>query len=312
MALHPRLAALRSHRLANGYAPIYTLSVDRARQEDLDAIRATERTPEPVGRVSDREIPGPDGPVPIRVYLPRDGDGPYPVLVYFFGGGWVLGTVDTSDATCRALTNAAGCATVAVGYRLAPEHPFPAAVQDCLAALDWVAGEGRRHGLDADRLAVAGDSAGGNLAAVMTLLCRDRGGPALAAAALVYPNTDRFSDTPSMRENDDIMFFNRRSVQWYWDHYLSSAADGESPLVSPLRAESLADLPPTLMITAEHDPLRDEGELYAHRLRDSGVPVELTRYPGMVHGFLTMTGLVDDARQATDQIATFLRSRLAG
>ena len=234
------------------------------------------------------------------------------MLLYFFGGGWVLGTIDTSDGICRALTNAAGCATVAVGYRLAPEHRFPAAVDDCFAALRWIADNGATLSLDTGRIAVAGDSAGGNLAAAMTLLSRDRGGPDLAAQVLVYPNTDRFSDTPSMWDNTDPAFFNNRSVEWYWGHYLASPTDAENPLVSPLRATDLTGLPPALILTAEYDPLRDQGEQYAARLRDDAVDVELTRYNGMIHGFFAMGGILDDARQAIAQAAEFLHRRLGG
>jgi acetyl esterase len=232
-------------------------------------------------------------------------------LVYFFGGGWTLGTIDTSDGVCRALTNAAGCVTITIGYRLAPEHKFPAAVDDCYAATQWIAEHATDLGVDPDRIAVGGDSAGGNLAAAVTLVSRDRGGPKLAHQLLVYPNTDYLSDTPSMRENTDPLMFNRTSSDWYWSHYLASPADGVHPLASPLRAPDHTGLPPATVITAEYDPLRDQAEAYAHTLMAAGVPVHLRRYPGMVHGFFTMSGILDAARDALAEAATRLREAFA-
>jgi acetyl esterase len=288
-------------------APLYTLSIEQARAADLAAIRATAGAGEPVRHVTDRHLPGPGGDLPIRIYRPVDAAGPLPTLVYFFGGGWALGSIETSDEICRALANAVPCQVITVGYRLAPEHKFPAAVDDCRTAVAWIAAHAAELGVDPDRLAVAGDSAGGNLAAVVTL---DRGGPALAAQVLVYPNTDHRGDTESMRENDDPAAFNRRSVAWYWGHYLASPDDGRDPRASPLLAEDLTGLPPALVITAEHDPLRDEGERYAERLRAAGVPVIATRYAGVAHGFFAMSGVVDAAREARAEVAAFLRTHL--
>jgi acetyl esterase len=195
------------------------------------------------------------------------------------------------------------------GYRLAPEHPFPSAVDDCYAALSWVAGHADEIGADPARLAVGGDSAGGNLAAAVTLLAR-RGGPRLAGQLLVYPNTDQLADDESMRAAADPFLFNRHSVAWYRQHYLTRPEDAANPLASPLRAPSLAGLPPALVITAGYDPLRDQGEAYARRLADEGVPVELSRYPGMAHGFFTMAGTVDASRTAIAQAAASLRAWL--
>ena len=183
-------------------APLYTLSIEQARAADLAAIRAAAGAGEPVRHVTDRHLPGPGGDLPNRIYRPVDAAGPLPTLVYFFGGGWALGSIETSDEICRALANAVPCQVITVGYRLAPEHKFPAAVDDCRTAVAWIAAHAAELGVDPDRLAVAGDSAGGNLAAVVTL---DRGGPALAAQVLVYPNTDHRGDTESMRENDDFV-----------------------------------------------------------------------------------------------------------
>jgi len=302
MPLDPQAQAMRDRAAAAGVAPLYTLSIEQARAADLAAIQAAAGSGEAVHSVVNREIPGPGGVLPIRIYRPSDD--PLPTLVYFFGGGWTLGNLDTSDAICRTLANAVPCQVVAVGYRLAPEHKFPAAVDDCYAATQWVADS------FAGPIAVAGDSAGGNLAAVVSLLSRDRAVPELAAQVLIYPNTDHRSDTASMRENDDPALFNHRSVAWYWSHYLRSPEDGRDPLVSPLLASDLTGLPPALVITAEYDPLRDEGEAYAARLESSGVPVESTRYSGMPHGFVAMSGILDAGKHALTQIAAYLSTWL--
>jgi acetyl esterase len=297
---------MRAERAKSDAPPLYTMTVAQARAEDLKSIQESGGDPEPVADVHDDHLAGPDGPIPIRIYRPS-AERPLPVLVYFFGGGWTLGTIDTSDGVCRALTNAVGCVTVTVGYRLAPEHKFPAAVHDCYAATQWIAEHAADLGVDPDRIAVGGDSAGGNLAAAVALLARDRGGPKLAHQLLVYPNTDYLSDTPSLRENTDPLLFNRTSSDWYWGHYLTSPEDGLDPLASPLRAPDHTGLPSATVLTAEYDPLRDQAEAYAHQLAAAGVPVALTRYPGMVHGFFTMSGILDAARDAVGEAAARLR-----
>lgn len=306
MALDPQVLAWRAARAAAGTAPLYTQTLAEARAADLAAIRAGSGAVEPVAQVRDTQVPGPDGPLPVRIHRPA-GDGPLPTLVWFFGGGWTLGSVDTADGICRRLVNATGCQTVTVGYRLAPEHRFPAAVEDCHAALRWLAAHADEAGVDPDRIAVGGDSAGGNLAAAVTLLARADGGPRLVAQLLVYPNTDQRPSPPPIGE--DPLLFNRHSVAWYRQHYLADPADAAHPLASPLLAEDLSGLPPALVITAEHDPLRDEGERYAARLREAGVPTEATRYPGMIHGFFAMPGAFDAGRRAQEQAAAFLRDR---
>jgi acetyl esterase len=307
MPLDPQVQAMRDKAIADGVAPLYTLSIDEARAADLAAIQAAAGTGEPVHSVVDRRIPGPDSELPIRVYSPSPAPD-LPTLIYFFGGGWTLGNLDTSDAICRTLANAVPCRVISVGYRLAPEHKFPAAVDDCYAATAWIAAN---LAPDPDRVAVAGDSAGGNLAAVVSMLARDRGTPSLAAQVLIYPNTDYRGATQSMREGTDPALFNHHSVAWYWNHYLSTPDDGLDPRVSPLLAPEHGDLPAALIITAEYDPLRDEGEAYAHRLRSAGVPVELTRYPGMPHGFVGMAGILEGGRQALAQVAGYLAGRFS-
>ncbi|WP_395292739.1 alpha/beta hydrolase [Kitasatospora hibisci] len=310
MPLHPQAQALRERRARAGTPPLYSLTPAEARAADLADIRASTGTPEPVAAVEEHRIAGPGGPLPVRLYRPEPPGRELPALLYLFGGGWTLGSPDTSDAICRRLTNAVGCVTASVGYRLAPEHPFPAAVHDCHAAARWLAEQAGALGIDAARLAVAGDSAGGNLAAALTLLARDGGGPAVRHQLLVYPNTDHRADTASLREHDDPLLFNRRSVAWYWGHYLADPADGDHPHASPLRAPSLAGLPPATVITAEYDPLRDEGERYAEALRAAGVPVAARRYDGMPHGFFAMTGVLDTAGEAQRYAAERLREAL--
>ncbi|MEV6525670.1 alpha/beta hydrolase [Longispora sp. NPDC051575] len=298
---------MRTQRMRNSTPQLYTLSLEEAREADLASIRASGGDPEPVHEVIDMTIPGPGGALPIRIYRP-EGPGPFPTLTYFFGGGWTLGSIDTSDGICRALANAADCMVVTIGYRLAPETKFPGAIEDCYAALRWIDTHAKEIHADPARIAVGGDSAGGNLAAAVTLLARERGGPALVGQLLVYPNTDYFSDTASLRENTDPWLFNQTSVSWYWKHYLADPEQGRDPLASPLRAEDLGGLPAALVITAEYDPIRDQGEQYAERLRQAGVPTVLTRYDGMVHGFFAMSGTLDGGKRAMAQASDQLRA----
>ncbi|HEX5116958.1 MAG TPA: alpha/beta hydrolase [Pseudonocardiaceae bacterium] len=281
------------------------MTLEEARAEDLRSIQAGGGQPQPVAQVENTTVPGKAGDLKIRIYRPNRED-KQPALAYFFGGGWTLGTIDTSDGVCRALTNKAECVTIAVGYRRAPENKFPAAVEDCHTAVTWLADNAANLGIDKARIAVGGDSAGGNLAAAITLMAR-QAGPRLIHQLLVYPNTDYRSDTKSLKENTDEALFNTKSVDWYWRHYLANEEDGDSPLASPLRAESLTGLPPATVITAEYDPLRDQAEQYADRLRAAGVEVELARYAGQVHGFFTMSGVLDAAGHAVDHAAGRLK-----
>jgi acetyl esterase len=306
MPLDPQVKAIRDRLELDRVPNLYTLTIEEARAQDVASARSSAGHVEPVAGVVEREIPGPAGPQRIRIYQP-DAPGPWPVLVYFFGGGWSLGTLDTCDGVCRMLTNAAGCATVAVSYRLAPEHKFPAAVEDSYSGAAWVVEHAADIGADPARVAVGGDSSGGNLTAAVTLLAAQRGGPRFAHQLLVYPNTDYQAGTPSMRDCNDQNFFNPKAVEWYWGLYLASPEDGANPLASPLRAPDLRGLPPATVITAEFDPLRDEGERYAQRLAEAGVPVQVTRYDGMVHAFFTMTGILDVATQAVHAAAGRLR-----
>jgi acetyl esterase len=265
---------------------------------------------EEVAAVADHRVPVTGGEITVRVYRPA-GVGPHPVLVFYHGGGWVIGDLYTHDGICRSIVNAAGCAVASVDYRLAPEFKYPTPVDDSYAGLLWVVANATRLGLDAARVAVGGDSAGGNLAAVMALMARDRRGPRLLLQILVYPVTNYDFNTVSYRENATGFVLSTEDMRWFWRHYLSREEQGREPLVSPLLAKSLADLPPALVITAGCDPLRDEGEAYAGRLRDAGVAVTLTQYSGMFHGFLRMTRILDQSRILLDEIATALRKSLS-
>jgi acetyl esterase len=308
--LHPQLQALLAERLAAGVRPVHELTVAEARAADLKEARAHASRREPVARVTDHEVPGPGGSISVRVYA-ADASRTLPVLVYFFGGGWVFGSIEASDGFCRRLANAARCAVAAVAYRRAPEHRFPAAVEDCWGATAAIAERASGWGLDDRRLAVGGGSAGANLAAVVARVAHDRRGPPLVHQMLLYPVTDRLADTPSKRGNVDLGFFNVADLEWAWSHYLADPAEGADPLASPLRAEDLSGLPDALVITAEHDPVRDEAEAYATRLEVAGVPVRRTRYAGMVHGFAGMVGRLDAAGEAIDEAAAALRERFA-
>jgi acetyl esterase len=272
------------------------------------ALCATESRPE-VHRVTDTVAPGPAGDIPVRVYVPTDEPGPRPALVFFHGGGWVIGSVETHDGTARHLALGSGATVVSVDYRLAPEHPFPAAVDDAVAAVRWVVEQAAELGVDPGRVAVGGDSAGGNLAAVVCQQLVAAGGPRLRFQLLVYPVTDGSMSHPSIEENAEGYFLTKDTMVWFVGHYLGST-DAKDPYVSPLHAESLADLPPALVITAEFDPLRDEGEAYAAALREAGVEVEAVRYDGQIHGFLGLAALLEDGMHALDRAGLAVRAAL--
>lgn len=293
-----------------GAPPLHTLSVAEARAASA-ASRVKPETPEPVARVEDLSIPGPAGEIPVRLYSP-DPREQLPTVVYFHGGGWVLGDLDSHDPLCRALANRAGAAVVSVDYRLAPEHKYPAAAEDAYAVALWLNQHATEWGADPTRIAVCGDSAGGNLAAVAALMARDRGGPELRAQALIYPVTNCDFEVESYRANGDgSMELSEDGMRWFWRCYTRSPAEAAEPYASPLRADTLIGLPPALVITADYDPLRDEGEAYAARLERSGVPTELVRYDGVIHGFVGQLAAFPEGRQAVDRIAAFLREAFA-
>jgi acetyl esterase len=283
---------------------LHQLSVAEARAAELAELGQAQA--EPVREVVGRVVRSCGRDVPVRVYMP-EAPPPLPVFVYFFGGGWVLGSLDAVDPICRRLANATPCAVVSVAYRHAPEHPFPAGLEDCYAATRWVADHGVELGLDPDRLAVGGASAGGNLAAAVALLARERGEPALVLQLLVYPPLDHRADTPSMQQRLDPLLLGAPDVAWCWSHYLADPADGDDPLASPLHAEDLRGLPAALVITAELDPLRDEAESYSARLAEAGVATELVRFDGAVHGFFSKPDRFEAAADAHALAAAALR-----
>jgi acetyl esterase len=257
----------------------------------------------------DRTVPGPAGEIPVRVYRPQS-DEPLPVVVYFHGGGWVIGDITTHDTTCQRIAAGVPAVVVSVDYRLAPEHRFPAAVDDCDAATAWVSAHAAELGGDAARLAVAGDSAGGNLAAVIALRARDSGGAPIAFQLLVYPATDLTRSLPSHTENGEGYLLDTDAMTWFVGQYLVDA-DARHADASPLFVEDLTGLPPALVVTAEFDPLRDEGEAYAQRLRDAGVDATTSRYDGMIHGFYGLDSIFDSAKRATAETVAALSAALS-
>ncbi|WP_059005622.1 alpha/beta hydrolase [Streptomyces specialis] len=281
--------------------PLHELGVAGARAWTRAHAAAT--PPPPVHRVTEHVVPGPAGrQVPVRLYRPCPGDG-LPVLVYLHGGGWTLGGVDRVDPLCRTLANRAGCLVLSVEYGLAPEHKFPEPLEDCHAALTWVAGHAAALGADAGRIAIGGDSAGANLAAAVCLLARDLGEPLPVFQLLVYPATEYAVPRPSWTAYADGPLLTTGDVLWFWDQYLRDPADRADPLAVPATAPSLSGLPPAFVVTAAYDPIRDDGEHFAHRLREDGVEAVVTRYPGVFHGFFPQVGVLARAEEAIDDAA---------
>jgi acetyl esterase len=309
MALDSQVKTLLDQIASLGGPPIQELGVTGARAL-LEGFAAVGGPPTHVASVEDRTFAGPSGEVPVRIYRPTDATGPQPVVVWFHGGGWVIGSIDGGDLTCRNLAAHAGVVVVSVGYRLAPEHPYPGGLDDCYAALVWVTATAGDLGVDPRRVAVGGDSAGGNLAAVVALLARDRGGPEVRFQLLVYPVTDALMTYPSVRDNGQGYMLTDDSMKWFVELYLGERGDPKDPLVSPLYADDLSGLPPALVITAEFDPLRDEGEAYGARLQQAQVAATVSRYDGMIHGFFGMGAIVEAARPATAEAADALRRAL--
>jgi acetyl esterase len=308
MPVDPQIQALLDK--GTGVPATHTLPVDVARAQ-YEARIALMAPPAEIAAVDERAIDGPGGKLRIRVYTPT-GKGPFPLLVFFHGSGFVLCSLDTHDGMCRNLCAGAGCVVVSVDYRLAPEHKFPAGLDDCLDATRWAATHAAELGADPARIAVAGDSAGGNMATVTALRVRDEGGPTLCGQLLLYPVTDYHTPgTPSYEENAEGYDLSRDTMRWFWDHYLNDPSEGAHPHASPLRAAKLSALPPALVITAEYDPLRDEGEFYAEKLKAAGVPAILTRYDGVNHGFMFWVGVVDKAGAAMSQACDWLRGVFA-
>jgi acetyl esterase len=307
--LDPEIRQVLAEMEANAPPPGQEVPIAKARAGH-DAESAVLGGPgEPVAAVRELRVPRPGGEVPVRVYSPaRAGEAPG-VVAYFHGGGWCLGSVNGFDTVLRALANASGAVVAGVEYRLAPEHPHPAAVEDAEAVVRWLGAHAAELGADPARLAVAGDSAGGNLAAVTARRLRDTGGPALRLQALVYPVTDAALDTPSYRENATGYGLTAVGMERWWRLYLGGA-DGLQPDCSPLRAADFAGLPPAFVLTVDKDVLRDEGEAYARALEAAGVPVTLRRYDGAVHGFFRWLARARLSRQAVEDVATALAAAL--
>lgn len=309
MSVDPQAQVLLDQIAALGVPSVSSMSPTAARQIHL-TIRRLAGELESVGQVQDLALPGLAGNIPVRIHTPQ-ASGPFPVLIYFHGGGFVSGNLETHGPLCRTLANKVGCIVVAVDYRLAPEHKFPAAVDDAYAVTQWVASNASEINGDSTRIAVGGDSAGGNLAAVVALIARDRGGPTLVYQVLIYPVTDATQSSPSYEEYREGYLLSKKDMIWYFNHYLPSDADRKNPYLSPLWASDVKDLPPALVITAEYDPLRDEGEAYATRLKEAGVPVVCSRYNGMIHGFCQMGGVLDQGNKAIEEMVAALRTAFA-
>lgn len=308
MSLHPSIKRMLDS--AAGATPMHTLNVDTIRATDLSRYAAVPRAD--VARVEDRTIEGPRGDIRIRIYRPSREEG-LPVIIFFHGSGFCICSIDTHDGMCRQICLRTRANVVSVGYRLAPEHKFPAGVDDSLAATRWVIEHATEIGADPARIALAGDSAGGTMATVTAMRLRDEGDAAIAAQLLMYPVTDHPSaGTPSYMARGSGYGLTKEIMHWFWGHYLGDSAAADHPHASPNRAADLSRLPPAYIVTAEYDPLRDEGESYADRLRDHGVVVTRVRYGDVNHGFMSWTGLIDRSDEAMDAACAWLRARLIG
>lgn len=305
-------AALVYKAFQDAGRPAYeTLTPAEAREYYRQARLVTNPEPPLLKSVEPLAITAPGGTIPARIYRPRtlrQSNGLSPCLVFFHGGGWVIGDLDTHDVVCRKLADEGQLVVISVDYRRAPEHKFPAAVDDAIAATAWVAAHADQLGIDTARLIVGGDSAGGNLAAVVTITARDGDGPAISGQVLIYPATDFAMAHPSHREPETSILLTHSVIRWFADHYLNDISDIENWRASPARAKTLAGLPPAYVVTAGADPLRDEGEEYAKRLTDAGVAVTYQTFPGQFHGFFTMGKLLDQANVAARDIGAWLRA----
>lgn len=309
MPLHPQVVAFLDQVARQKTPSLASLPIDVTRRALLIGA-GVDPHPPALARVEDRTIPGPDGTeLPIRIYTP-EGQGPFGVCLYFHGGGWVLNSIDTHDALVRRLAAESGCVFINVDYRLAPEHKYPAAIEDAYASVQWVHDHAAEIGCDPNRIAVSGDSAGGNLAAVVCLMSRDRGGPKIAYQVLIYPITDCNFDRGSYVKNGAGYFLTLEEMRWFWNHYLTSPDQMREPYASPLLAATLRDLPPALVLTAEFDPLCDEGKDYAKALEAAGNRVKFHQYDGMIHAFMRRFQQFDTAHDAIRDVAAELRANI--
>ena len=311
--LHPQAQAWIDFLKARGVPPTHTLSVADARRFYRDRRSVTQPAPPEVGLVCELRADGPHGAIPLRLYRPLGSaaDTPLPVLVYCHGGGWVIGDLDTHDTLCRELANGAGCAVVSVDYRLAPEHRFPAAVDDCVAATRWLRANAAELAIDQALLAVGGDSAGGNLAAVITIALRDAGDPPIAFQLLIYPATDMRRTAPSHTGNGQGYVLTSDTIAYFHDHYIDDAAHDLDWRASPLLHPDLSRLPPAFVLTAGFDPLRDEGLAYADALAAAGNATTCVCFERQIHGFILMGEVIDEAHAAVALCASELRRAFA-
>ena len=309
--LDPHAKSLLAMLVAAGRPKVWQVTPAEAREGIIALAQAADLKDVPIGRIENGLLPGPAGPLACRIYTPVEAaPGPLAGMVYFHGGGFVIGNLDTQDGMCRLLANASGCRLVSVDYRLAPEHKFPAGVEDGLAATRWVAAEASRLGIDPHRIAVAGDSAGGNLAAVVCQMARQAGGPEIALQVLFCPATDGSHDTASARAFAEGYLLEAEGMRWFATQYCPPDMDVNDPRVSPLHAADLGGLPPAHIHTAAFDPLRDEGKAYADRLRRSGVAVRYTCHAGMIHHFYALGGAIPYARLALEQAGAAIKAAL--
>jgi len=298
--LNAHIKALMDQMSAQPGPKLWEVSVDDARNLYTIMSQLTDPQKVAIGATEDLEIESDHGPIPARLYTPAATAGITPLVIFYHGGGFVIGDLETHDAVCRNLTNASLCRVLSVDYRLAPEHKFPAAVEDAFAAAKWAVAHSARLGIDGERIAVAGDSAGGNLAAVVCQLAQAQGGPRIGFQLLIYPVTKMDATTESRKQFAQGYFLEQQTMNWFSDKYVGAADDYRDPRLSPLLAANLEGLPAAMVITAGFDPLKDEGKAYADKLNDAGVPVVYVDYPGMVHGFFSMSGAVPEAREAVE------------
>jgi acetyl esterase len=311
VTLDPDAAAVYKAFLEAGRPAYETVSPAEGREFYLQARFVSNPEPPELASVEPLAIPSPAEPIPARVYTPvklRKANGLAPCLVFFHGGGWVIGNLDSHDVACRKLADEGQLIVISIDYRLAPEHKFPAAVNDVVAATKWIAGNAKQLGIDASRLVIGGDSAGGNLAAVVAISARDGSGPAIAGQVLIYPAVDFAMKHPSHREPETSILLTHSAIKWFTGLYLNGPADGDDWRASPARATTLAGLPPAYVLTAGADPLRDEGDEYAKRLKEAGVAVTYRHFPGQFHGFFTMGRLLPQANVAASEIGAWLRA----
>jgi acetyl esterase/lipase len=311
MPLDPQAEKFIKQMRDSGAQPVESMTPAEARLAAL-ADKELGGAPEEVARVEHRFIPGPTADLPVWIYRPGgEATGPLPGLIYFHGSGWVVANIEVADTFTRSLANRTGSVVVAVNYQKAPEHKFPIPLDDCYTATRWVFGNATELGLDATRIGVIGDSAGGNLAAAVTLKARDEQGPKLAYQVLVYPAVQYGWDTPSALANAEGFLLQRATMEYFWNHYVRNPRDGLNPYCSPLAARDHSGLPPAFIACAEYDPLCDDGRNYAEKLKAAGVRVKFRLYEGMIHGFLWMSGVFDQSRALVDEIGREVRSALA-